>query len=46
MTNEQLTAAILDLGKRMADVHALLLRPQQGVAPYHPHPQLLSVPST
>jgi hypothetical protein len=32
-TNEQLTAAVLDLGKMMAGVHAFLLGPQPGVAP-------------
>ncbi|KAF0909792.1 hypothetical protein E2562_000113 [Oryza meyeriana var. granulata] len=45
MTNEQLTAAVLDLGRMMAGVHAFLLGPQPGVAPTHPQPQLPPAPN-
>jgi hypothetical protein len=45
MTNEQLTAAVLDLGRMMAGVHAFLLGPQPGVAPPHPQPQLPPAPN-
>ncbi|KAF0924859.1 hypothetical protein E2562_014944 [Oryza meyeriana var. granulata] len=44
MTNEQLTVAVLDLGRMMAGVHAFLLGPQPGVAPTHPQPQLPPAP--
>jgi hypothetical protein len=44
-TNEQLTAAVLDLGKMMAGVHAFLLGPQPGVAPPPPRPQLPPAPN-
>ncbi|KAF0912809.1 hypothetical protein E2562_019025 [Oryza meyeriana var. granulata] len=45
MTNEQLTVAVLDLGRMMAGVHAFLLGPQPGVAPTHPQPQLPPAPN-
>ena len=44
MTNEQLTVAVVDLGRMMAGVHAFLLGPQPGVAPTHPQPQLPPAP--
>ncbi|XP_066324005.1 uncharacterized protein [Miscanthus floridulus] len=44
MTNEQLTAAVVDLGRMMAGVHAFLLGPQPGVAPTHPQSQLPPAP--
>jgi len=45
MTNEQLTAAVVELGRMMAGVHAFLLGPQPGVAPTHPQPQLPPTPT-
>jgi hypothetical protein len=45
MTNEQLTVAVLDLGRMMAGVHAFLLGPQPGVAPTPPQPQLPPAPN-
>ena len=45
MTNEQLTAAVVELGRLMAGVHAFLLGPQPGVAPTHPQPQLPPAPT-
>jgi hypothetical protein len=45
MTNEQLTAAVLDLSKMMANIHAFLLGPQPGATPPHLQQQLPPVPN-
>jgi len=44
MTNEQLTAAVLDLGKMVAGIHGFLLGPQPNPPPTSQQQLLLSPP--